>query len=145
MAAAQPPTQLPNAPLVEAVFEMRWALQGPPGVPTLLHTDPGFLQTQEAFSARAAKIGFPARRDMTQGPEMPGGHTISRRFFPLPEVGFPILQIGPGIFATNQSTEYDWENFRKQALQGVRAVLESYPALPNFPMNPIYLELRYVD
>jgi len=137
--------RLPNAPLVEVVFEMRWALQGAPGLPSVFHADPGFLQTQEAFTAKAAKMGFASRRDMQPGPELPGGYTISRRFYRAADHEFPLLQIGPGVYAANQSTDYEWPSFRKQVLQGLRAVLDSYPDLPSFPMRPVHLELRYVD
>lgn len=138
-------SKLPKAPLVEAVFELRWALQGAAGTPVQLQHDPGFLQTQEAFTKRAAKLGFPATRDMASPQDLVGGYGISRRYYLAPDKEFPILQIGPGIFATNQSSEYDWPSFKKQVISGVTAVLGSYPSLQSFPLTPTHLELRYVD
>jgi uncharacterized protein (TIGR04255 family) len=92
------------------------------------------------------------QRDMTTNesrPEaaaMPGGHTISKRFYLAPDCEFPILQIGPGIFAANQSSDYEWNSFKKLVIDGVRAVLSSYPSQPaHFPLTPTHLELRYVD
>jgi uncharacterized protein (TIGR04255 family) len=151
MAAHHKPNRLPNAPLVEAVFELRWTLSGPPGTPTAFQADPGFLQAQEAFSAKAAKLGFSVQRDMLPaganipGPTLTAGHSVSRRFFVAEGSEFPILQIGPGIFATNQSAEYEWTAFKHQILSGAQAALEAYPKLSNFPLTPEYLELRYLN
>ena len=55
------------------------------------------------------------------------------------------MQIGPGIFATNESSQYEWKSFKAQVLRGAKLVLESYPAPYFFALNPIHLELRYVD
>src|SRR6516165_9337395 len=89
--------RLPNAPLAEVVFEMRWRLQGnPPFV-----SDPGILPLTSSFTRRAEKIGFPAVKDLAR-PEEIIGHSVSRRFYPAPDASFPILQIGPGVFASNQ-------------------------------------------
>jgi hypothetical protein len=55
------------------------------------------------------------------------------------------MQIGPGIFATNESSEYDWSTFEKQAERGVSALLRAYPKLSFFALRPIHIELRYID
>jgi uncharacterized protein (TIGR04255 family) len=135
--------RLPNAPLVEAVFELRWALQGPPGTPSL--TDPGFLPMRESFTKNVARLGFVELRDMVGPQDLLIGNAIARRFYLAKDQAFPLMQMGPGIFATNQSAEYEWSGFKKQVLDGIRAVVASYPTLPNFPLNPNYLELRYLD
>ena len=55
--------KLPSAPLAEVVFEMRWALQGPPELPVQLLSDPGYYVLADAFGREVAKDGFsvPAR------------------------------------------------------------------------------------
>jgi uncharacterized protein (TIGR04255 family) len=135
--------RLPNAPLVEVVFELRWMLQG--GGATPWFVDPGFLQTRESFTKNVTRLGFTETREMPGVQEFIAGYAIARRFYLAKDREFPLMQIGPGIFATNQSAEYDWSSFKKQVLDGIRTVLISYPSLPNFPLTPNYLELRYVD
>jgi hypothetical protein len=71
--------RLPNAPLVEAVFEMRWALQGTPGTP--LYQDPGFLPMRDSFTKNVARLGFVEVRDMVSPEDLLVGHGIARRFY----------------------------------------------------------------
>ena len=136
--------RLPNAPLAEVVFELRWALVGPSELPLQLHTDPGFLPALDAFSSEAAKLGFSTKQDMSSGPQIVA-HAIARRFYVGAEQPFPLLQLGPGIFASNQSSDYDWPSFKQQTIKGVRALLNAYPVLPSYPLTPTHLELRYID
>jgi len=70
---------------------------------------------------------------------------VVRRFYKTKDRPFPIMQIGSGIFATNESSKYDWRPFKKQAEQGIRALLRSYPKLDFFALKPIHIELRYID
>ncbi|HEV2156364.1 TIGR04255 family protein [Bradyrhizobium sp.] len=132
--------RLPNAPLAEVVFELRWKLQG--ALPII--TDPGIHPLLAAFTPRAAKAGFPLIKDMAR-PEEIVGHSVCRRYFTAPDASFPILQIGPGVFASNQSSEYTWASFRAQTLRGLKILLDSYPTLQGFPFEPVHLELRYID
>ena len=55
------------------------------------------------------------------------------------------MQLGPGIFATNESVMYHWRSFKAQINLGLRVLLNQYPKLSFFSLNPNYLELRYVD
>lgn len=136
--------RLPNAPLAEVVFELRWSLVGDPGLPLPLHTDPGLLPALSMFTVEAAKLGFSATRDMSR-PQETGGYGIARRFYRSAEKPFPLLQLGPGIFASNQSVEYDFEGFKQQTLEGMDAFLRSYPSLSGYPLMPNQFELRYID
>lgn len=60
-------------------------------------------------------------------------------------MSFPILQIGQGVFASNQSSEYSWPSFRAQTLKALKVLLDSYPKLEGYPLEPVHLELRYID
>jgi hypothetical protein len=132
--------KLPNAPLVEAVFELRWALQ-----PSLAYADPGFPVLLDNFSHLAGQAGFSTPRDLVPPDALLSPHSIFRRFYLAPDRDFPLLQIGPGVLATNQSSEYDWPGFKKQVLDTVRLVLKAYPHISKYPLSPIQLELRYLD
>ena len=55
------------------------------------------------------------------------------------------MQIGTGIFAANDGPMYEWDRYRNLVLQGVGALLDSYPDLYGYPLQPNHLELRYRD
>jgi hypothetical protein len=58
------------------------------------------------------------------------GYAIARRYYLAKDQDFPLMQMGPGIFASNQSSDYVWPSFKKQVLNGTQAVLASYPRMP---------------
>lgn len=135
--------RLPNAPLAEAVFEMRWALAGDPTQP-LFRIDPGFLPLVSSFTAGANKVGFSSFQDMAQPHEIAGGG-IFRRFYKGVDQPFPIWQIGPGIYASNQSADYIWPTFKQQAVAGFELLTKSYPKLEDYPLKIEQMELKYID
>jgi uncharacterized protein (TIGR04255 family) len=132
--------RLPNAPLAEVVFELRWGL---PGVPPF-QTDPGLLPLCQSFTNKIRKLGYPTAKDMAR-PQETIGYGVIRRFFVSPDKAYPIMQIGQGIFASNQSSEYEWKSFKKQVLLGLRVAIDSYPKLEGYALKPNLIELRYVD
>lgn len=133
--------QLPAAPLTEVVFELRWDLS--PAPPPFSLFDPALIPTVHRFTAAMENAGFAHRADLAH-PTQTAPFGVVRRFYRNPESPFPLMQIGAGIFATNQSAKYEWASFRRQVLLGVRALLSSRPA-DLAPFEPGYLELRYVD
>lgn len=137
--------KLPNAPLLEVVFELRWALEGPEGLPVQLHQDPAYSLLAIEFTEIAKSYGFGTRRDMATSPTGPLGHTIHYRYFRGDSFPFPIWQIGPGIFAYNESTDYEWSSYRASLREAVRALLVSYPKSKSLKLRPVHLELRYTD
>jgi uncharacterized protein (TIGR04255 family) len=133
-------TQLPSAPLAEVVFELRWQLQ--PG--TFMPFDPLIMPLLASFSSAMERTGFSSIQDITH-PQQTGPHGVARRFRKSAETPFPLMQIGPGIFAANESAQYTWKSYKQQVMDGAKALFASYPASLGFPLHPIYLELRYVD
>lgn len=136
--------RLPKAPLAEVVFELRWKLPGPEDAPALVKSDPGLLPLLDSLTASMKKIGFGSFKDMSP-PLQTAGYGIARRYFKSPDQSFPIMQIGHGIFASNESSLYDWKSFKAQVTLGLRTLLKNYPQLGVFKMEPSYLELRYID
>jgi hypothetical protein len=138
------PARLPNAPLSEAVFELRWELsQGPiPG--PLLNYDPMLLPLLHKFTAAAEAYGFPHAKDLSHPTQTPP-YSVLRRFYKDADQPFPLMQLGPGIFAVNQSALYEWKSFKEFILGGTKLLLDSYPNAYGAAVRPIYLELRYVD
>jgi uncharacterized protein (TIGR04255 family) len=136
--------RLPKAPLAEVVFELRWALQSDPASPPILRTDPGLVPLLNGFTNRIKKAGYTVYNDMSP-PSQTGAYGVARRFYLSADKPFPIMQIGPGIFASNASSLYEWKSFKAQINQGLRQLLKSYPQLGFFSFAPNYLELRYID
>ncbi len=138
--------KLPSAPLAEVVFEMRWALQGPPDRPVQLHSDPGYHVLVDAFGREAAKDGFSHRREKSgTDANIIVGHSIRAQFLEAEDQPFPMFQIGPGVFASNDATDYEWNNFKKRTVKGIGHLLRSYPNMSSFSLRPVHLELRYTD
>ncbi len=134
---------LPNAPLVEVVFELRWDLPGSGNIEPM-RTDPGYPILCEEFSRAVKKLGF--RHTMDMNPQGFGfGYSIDRRFYLSKTQPFPLVQIGHGIFATNESAGYEWTKFRASCLKHLRILINSYPRMTSFSMKPSLIELRYID
>jgi uncharacterized protein (TIGR04255 family) len=132
--------KLPKAPLTEVVFEMHWGIIESP---TAFPVDPGYPQALDALSAYAAKHGFNKIRDFHQA--YTGiGRSIARRFL-TDSSEFPLLQIGHGVFAANESVDYEWTTFKEMATNGAGAICASYPHLKDFGLDIIHLEIRYLD
>jgi uncharacterized protein (TIGR04255 family) len=136
---------LPNAPLIEVVFELRWKLQGDLGTPAPFWIDPGYPILAGNFTIAAEKYGFKIAKKMSQDTIMLPAHSIGMRFYRTEDRPFPLWQIGPGIFASNESAAYTWPDFKKLTVDGVKAALSSYPKIKEFGIKPIHMELRYVD
>ena len=137
-------TRLPNAPLAEVVFEMRWGLQGEAEAHPLLQVDPGYSLLADQFTHAARKAGFPVMKELHSVHEVTA-HSVVRRFYRAQDRNFPLWQIGPGIFAVNDSSQYKWDQFKKMALRATDVLLSSYPKMKSFALRPIHLELRYID
>jgi len=144
MARSRRTARLPSAPLTEVVFELRWTLQSYPGQPAILNTDPGLLPLIERFTAGMKKAGFGATKDLGP-PSQIAGHSIARRFYKKPDLPFPLTQIGPGIFASNDGSLYEWNAFKAHTMRGLEVLLSAYPKVVGYELSPNYLELRYID
>jgi hypothetical protein len=93
-------SKLPNAPLIEVIFEIRWALEERPNLPEVLHNDPGYAVFADHFAGAAKKMGFPHGQSMSQI-SGPMGHSIAHRFYKGKDIPYPIFLIrsyksGPG-------------------------------------------------
>jgi uncharacterized protein (TIGR04255 family) len=142
-ASARKADRLPSAPLAEVVFELHWALVGEDQSGVLPY-DPMLIPLLQRFSDEMEKLGFHHVRDIVRPPQT-GPHGVVRRFWKREDLPFPLMQIGAGIFAVNESSRYEWHSFRDLVLRGVRTLIDSYPTTFGASLRPSYLELRYVD
>ena len=91
-------------------------------------------------------MAFPFRRDKPgTDANVTIGHNVRLRFHMAEDRTFPMFQIGPGVFASNDATEYEWTKFKKRTVKGVGHLLRSYPDMSDFSFRPVHLELRYID
>lgn len=134
-------SRLPNAPLQEVIFEIRWALG--PGKVTGQLIDEGF----ELASGRLSTIiekQFPYyKRIIPQDiPDQLMHYRVVHQYW-TGENKWPVIQLGPGIFTINCTDEgYDWnEGFRKLIEKAVKWLEQSYKQ----PLNIQFASLKYID
>lgn len=138
--------RLPDAPLLEVVFELRWdvVVDEPQRGPVRFGYDPGFAPFRAKFDELMAAKGYRFAEVMGEpGPTV--AHAITKRYRLASDQPFPLVQIGHGIFACNFSTDYDWDSFWTFAAEMLRLVMQAYPRSDLSQLAPNRLELRYID
>lgn len=132
--------KLPNAPLQEAIFEMRWPLQPDDSGRQLVDADyPLALgKFQEAL-----KNDFP--HHISKFPQDIPAQLLTYQTvhqFWQQNKKWPVIQLGPGIATLNDTDEnYEWENTYLPNIQRVLDALTRGYGKLTFSM----LSLRYVD
>ncbi|MFN0038584.1 MAG: TIGR04255 family protein [Burkholderiales bacterium] len=137
-------SNLPNAPLSEVIFEYRWPLTENVHLPEHFRGDPGYQVFADKFEGEVSALGFVHLEKVAKGP-FPQGYGVDRRFYKAKGQIFPLFQIGPGIFAANESSMYEWKTYRDFCLRGIKCMIESYPVMEKVKVRPRHLELRYID
>lgn len=133
-------SRLPNAPLQEVIFEMRWALS--PGKESG-ESDAGF----ELASGRLSTIieeEFPhyKRTFSTEIPDQLMHYHVVHQYW-SGEKKWPVIQLGPGIFTINcTDEEYDWDLvFQPLLAKGISWLLQAYRQ----PLSIVFASLKYID
>jgi uncharacterized protein (TIGR04255 family) len=136
------PHPLPNKPLVEVVFELRWQLEE--GRQPGLMADPGFRIFMGRFYDRV-KGQYPHIEDVpaSQVPDDMTPHTVRHQFW-TGKRKWPVVQIGPGIVTVNETEGYLWDSFRPRLVDAINALYASYPA-EIFKLKPAQVTLKYID
>ena len=126
---------LPNKPLVEAVLEMKWGPQdrADPAYPVIVG------RLYEKMRERYEAI---EDLDLAQFPPAVAVHVPRHRFRTAPNE-WPLVQIGPGVAALNDTGGYAWEDFKQRALQFFPAVAEAHPRPSDMVISS--LKLEYID
>lgn len=133
--------KLPNAPLQEAVFELRWDLDVDPE--TQQELDLGYELAQGKLHQLAGKE-FPVRtRRVPAGlPTSALNYKVVHQFWKDDGV-FPVVQLGPGLFTVNDTDlNYDWEKTFYPLIE--RALGWLYEAYEE-NIQPNFINLRYID
>jgi uncharacterized protein (TIGR04255 family) len=132
---------LKNKPLVEAIFELRWELQGPS---TTVKTDPHYkIVVGRIFDKVSTEYPFHEQLPTASIPDEIAGYVVQHRFRKAKDK-WPLIQIGPGIITVNDTAGYLWEDFENRIIQAVHTLFEAYPdSKDNLKLNG--LVLRYID
>ncbi len=102
--------RLKNPPLVEVIFEMHW--QFAPTAIGVPYKTPYRLLVESLYEA--LKNDYPYYESLPQAeiPELLAEGQVQHRYRKKPK-GWPLVQIGPGIFTLNETEGYlSWTEFR---------------------------------
>jgi len=132
--------ELKNKPLVEAILEIRWRLHGvPPNPPT----DPHYqLLLGRLFDRMLGDYPEHEQLPAANIPEPFAGHIVQHRFRVASE-SWPLVQIGPGVFTFNSTSEYQWPDFRSRVCSAVNRLYEAHPHVSDLHITN--MTLRYID
>lgn len=140
-------TKLTNAPLLEAIFEIRW---GNFKIDPVSKGRELFFSRDEIdfffgkFRTIAESVGFSHVERVIPEEAPPLPHLVCFRFRKSSNT-WPCYQIGLGVFTVNQVNDgYDWEVFKKDILNGIDYLDRGHPVgLEKLPL--IMMQLRYRD
>ena len=131
---------LSKKPLVEAIFELNWALQ--PGQGS--DVDPGFkILFGRFYDQVRGEYQDLENLPQAQLPEELTGRLVRHRFRSAKDK-WPLIQIGPGVLSVNDTDGYTWDDFRPRLNKAVRALHASYPSEIQ-PLTITQVLLRYID
>ncbi len=132
--------KLPNAPLQEVIFELRWKLDFDPE--TQNKSDKEFQFAFARFSNFAsANFKHNVMLQPSSLPENAFNHRPVYQFW-TNKNEYPVYQLGPGVFTVNETdTNYKWAYFQVLILQGIEWLKNSYSRKLDFS----FVELRYID
>lgn len=132
--------ELKNKPLIEAIFEVRWHLEGKKPDPQI---DPNYKLLLGRLFDRMLK-DYPEHEQLATAnmPDELFGHIVQHRFRVAPK-SWPLVQVGPGIFTVNSTAEYKWPDFRRRVLSAIKKLYNAHPKINDLKINQ--LVLRYID
>jgi len=126
---------LPNKPLVEAILEVKW---GDPGLP-----DPAYpMIVGRLYESVKAEYGVVEDLELAQFPPGLAVHVPRHRFRVGPNE-WPLVQIGPGVAALNDTQAYTWQDFRRRALDFFPRLKKVHPDSDELRFTSV--KLQYFD
>ncbi len=132
--------KLPNAPLQEVIFELRWKLDFDPESQT--HVNKEFQFAFANFSGLS--VDKLKHRVILQPSFIPDSLFANRPVYQFwsGENKYPVFQLGPGVFTVNETEKnYEWQSFRGLITEGVEWLKKSYTNKLDFSA----IELKYID
>ena len=132
--------QLKSKPLIEAILEVWWRLPTPS---PKLQADPHYKLLLGRLYDRVRK-DYPVHEQLPTAllPDEMVHQTVQHRFR-AGENGWPLVQVGPGIFTVNETARYDWLDFKARANAGVAKLFDAHPKVSDLKVENLIL--RYID
>lgn len=132
--------ELKNKPLVEAIFEIRWKLQGAPSGPK---TDPHYKLLLGRLFDRFL-LDYPDHEQLPTAniPDELVGYIVQHRFR-VAANKWPLVQVGPGIFSVNSTADYTWQDFRPRVVSALEKLYDAHPKVGDLMVTNLIL--RYID
>ena len=130
-------SKLPNAPLVEVIFELRWGVQNKEELDKhqYLHGD--------LYAKIKDRYGY---RESLKPQDVPMEfylHSPNYRFR-VAKDRYPLLQVGPGIFTINTNdTAYEWSEYKNWCIDAIKKLYEVFELVKS--KSNITLILQYQD
>ena len=133
--------ELEDNPLVEAWLEIKWTLEKSEFPEFLI--DKTFPFALGIFNNNVKeKYPYLEELNSSKAPEGMLPYVPQYRFRTKPN-DWPLLQLGPGIATVNFAKQYNWLNFKKEALYLQQELLSAYSP-SNIDINSIILKYRNV-
>ena len=132
--------ELKNKPLVEAILEVRWKLQGMPPEPQV---DPHYKLLLGRLFDRMLN-DYPEHEQLPAAiiPDELVGYVVQHRFR-VAANSWPLVQIGPGVFTVNSTADYTWTDFRLRVLSAIEKLFDAHPKVGELKITNVIL--RYID
>lgn len=133
--------KLKNAPLVEAIFEVKWNLDLQPSG---MRSDPNFKLLYGRIYDRLTPKEYPSYEPLPTSsmPEEMAAYVIQYRFRKA-DNEWPLIQLGPGIITLNETKNYDWPDYQRRIASMVTTFFEAYPKSSTLKIDE--LNIRYID
>lgn len=133
-------TVFKNAPLVEMIVEIRWALMSLQSLPQG-GVDPFYDALKKGLAKKLAQQGYPLLEEIVplEVPREFLGGQITTRYRKETDT-WPLYQLGPGVFTVNIADGYTgWSEFRKVIQLGIITLLSSHPAVGTLEIQSLKL------
>jgi uncharacterized protein (TIGR04255 family) len=133
-------TKLRKAPLVEAIFELRWRVKNNTQPPTI---DPHYrILVGKIYEKIESEYPYHEQLPTAEMPDSISEFVVQHRFR-IKENGWPLIQLGPGIITLNDTENYKWSDFANRIDNLLSLVFTVHPELKNIEF--LGLLLRYID
>ena len=148
--------QLKRPPLVEVILELKWRMGAPaeadqPNAPLTvasslrpeLAVDPSYdLLLGKLFDRLSVTYPFHERLPSATIPAEMVPFLVQHRFR-TGENTWPLVQLGPGIIALNDTERYTWSDFSQRALRILNILYDAHPRSSDIVVESILL--KYID
>lgn len=129
-------------PLIEAIFELHWELQTDKQTGRM--RDPSYPMMYGGLYERLKK-DFPHIEDLPSVQVHPEASPyVVRHRIRKEKMGYPLMQIGPGVATVNVAQGYSWSVFNEHILRLIESIYDLYPTTAH-PLNFTKCELRFLN